>query len=199
MIASACYPNKYFGDADVIYDPDDLDHDLLILWGGEDISPALYGEPVVAARAGAKPSKRDEVELALANAAIDKGIPILGVCRGLQLLCAIGGGKLFQHVDNHIGKAHALIFNGQHLYTNSYHHQMVIPTDDMEVLAYTPCRSPFKVTTKKVKDEGDEPEVVFFPKLKALGVQGHPEWLPHSSDLTKLTKQLLREKLNVRL
>jgi len=198
-VASACYHERYFGEADAITDPDDLDHDLLILWGGEDISPSLYGDPCVASHAGSKPSRRDQIEVALANRAVELGIPILGVCRGHQLLGALNGNKLFQHVDNHIVSQHGIIYKGQVLVTNSCHHQMVIPNDDVEVLAYSPCRSRVKVTTKKIVDEGDEAEVVYYPKLKAIGVQGHPEWLPKDSDLTKLTKQLLEEKLNVRL
>lgn len=198
-IASALYDENYFGEADVVQLPDDLNHDLLILWGGEDISPYLYGEPVVAARAGASPSRRDELEMALIDEAIRKGIPILGICRGLQLLCAHQGGKLFQHVDNHAGASHGIVYKGEVFRTNSCHHQMVIPNDDMEVVAYTPVLSPYKITTRKIKDEGDEPEIVYFPKIKALGVQGHPEWLDQRSDLTRLTRHLLEEKLNVRL
>jgi gamma-glutamyl-gamma-aminobutyrate hydrolase PuuD len=198
-IASAYYPDNYFGAADAIFDPDDLDHDLLILWGGEDISPSLYGDPVVASHAGDKPSRRDAAEMALATRAVERGIPILGICRGHQLLGALNGNKLFQHVDNHIVGSHAIVYKGQILRTNSCHHQMVIPTDDMEVIAYAPCLSRIKITTKKIIDEGDEVEVAYFPKLKAIGVQGHPEWLPRDSDLTKLTIQLLQEKLGVSL
>jgi len=198
-IASAIYGDNYFGEADAVTLPDELDHDLLILWGGEDISPYLYGQPVVRSHAGPTPSRRDEVEMALIDTAIAKGIPILGVCRGLQILAAHQGAKLFQHVEKHTRGSHGLIYKGQVLTTNSCHHQMVIPNDDMEVVAYTPCLSPWKITTKEVKDEGDEPEVVYFPKIKALGVQGHPEWSAYDSDLTRLTIHLLEEKLNVRL
>jgi len=198
-IASAYYDDHYFGHADQVTDPDELDHDLLILWGGEDISPSLYGEPVVASHAGSRPSMRDETEMALAKRAVEMGIPILGVCRGHQLLGALNGNKLFQHVDNHIVTSHAIIYKGQILRTNSCHHQMVIPTDDMEVIAYAPCLSRIKTTTKKIIDEGDEVEIAYFPKLKALGVQGHPEWLPRTSDLTRITIELIQEQLGVSL
>jgi gamma-glutamyl-gamma-aminobutyrate hydrolase PuuD len=115
------------------------------------------------------------------------------------LLAAVSGGKLFQHVDNHVSYQHPLISKEHVLKTNSCHHQMVIPNDDMDVLAYTPCLSRIKVTTKQVVDEGDEAEIIHFPKIKALGVQGHPEWLPHEHDLNKLVLQLLNEKLGVKL
>lgn len=198
-IASAYYPDRFFGNAEMVIHPDDLDHDLLILWGGEDISPALYGEPNVASHAGSHPSKRDLTEMALAKRAVEMGTPILGICRGHQLLGALNGNKLYQHVDNHITHQHGIIYKGQVLTTNSCHHQMVIPNDDMEVVAFTPCLSRIKVTTKKVIDEGDEVEIAYYPKLKALGVQGHPEWSGRNSDLSRLTIQLLEEKLNVRL
>jgi len=81
-IASAYYDDHYFGHADQVTDPDELDHDLLILWGGEDISPSLYGEPVVASHAGSRPSMRDETEMALAKERLRWVFP--------SLVCAVG-------------------------------------------------------------------------------------------------------------
>lgn len=173
---------------------------LLFLWGGEDISPSLYGQAPVRARAGEKPSRRDEIEVNLAKAAIQEGIPILGICRGAQLMCALGGGSLYQHVDNH-GVNHWLNYKDHKVMSNSCHHQMMIPTEDMQVLATTECRSP-----KKWQDQEDcvivnepEPEIVYMPKHKALGVQGHPEWMDYDSEFVKLVRQLTGELLHVEI
>lgn len=198
MIVNAIFVDDTFGPARGIYDPSDLkDASLLILHGGEDISPSLYGDPVVMAHAGEEPSERDEIEVGLAKEAIRRGIPIFGICRGHQLLAALAGGKLYQHVENHITNNHPLIFEGKELLTNSCHHQMVIPNDDMDVLGYTPCRSRIKYTTHPIVDEGDEPEIIHFKTINAIGVQGHPEWLPKKHPLVEISKYLIRTKLGV--
>lgn len=169
--------------------------DLLALFGGEDISPSLYGQKPVATGASRIPSYRDSVERVVFQAAIEDDLPILGICRGAQLACSLLGGKLWQDVDRHEGCEHEVIVDGNSFTTNSYHHQMMIPTGDMTVIGYTPCRSPFKVGEKPVKDEGDEAEIVFHKKHRVLMIQGHPEWCPEEHDLSKLTNTLVRNLL----
>lgn len=72
--------------------------DGLILPGGQDISPHLYGEDP---RKGIKATspKRDEAEVALTEAFLTTGKPILGICRGLQLINAMFGGTLYQDLS----------------------------------------------------------------------------------------------------
>jgi putative glutamine amidotransferase len=69
--------------------------DALLLTGGGDIDPGAYGEaatvPLMSVDAG-----RDAAELAATRAALDAGLPILGICRGIQLLAVAGGGALHQ-------------------------------------------------------------------------------------------------------
>ena len=174
---------------------------LLVLWGGEDISPALYHQEPVHAHAGKVPSHRDKVEWNLLHAAVKEGIPILGICRGAQMLCAAGGGALYQHVENH-GTQHILhTTDGKEFMANSCHHQMMIPTEDMQVLAVTPCRSPKKWMDQSdpIISTEDEPEVVYFPKMKAIGVQGHPEWMSYESVFVKWIRQIIGELLHVEI
>ena len=75
--------------------------DGLLLAGGSDIDPATYGaEP--AAETGPVYPARDRFEIALARRALERDIPLLGVCRGMQLLNVAMGGTLLQHLDgNH--------------------------------------------------------------------------------------------------
>jgi gamma-glutamyl-gamma-aminobutyrate hydrolase PuuD len=197
VIASALYADRTFGLAQTVYAPMDLkDHKLLILHGGEDISPSLYGERASRAFAGNKPSKRDEAEVAIAQRAMELGMPILGICRGAQLMCALAGGRLWQHVTNHHGD-HTLDYKGHKVVGNSCHHQMMIPTMEMETLAYSDCLSPQKwgQDAEPYFDEEPEPEIVYMPNQKALAVQGHPEWLNSTHPFVKLVKQLVNEKL----
>lgn len=73
--------------------------DALLLTGGEDVDPQLYG-----ARAGrllrAVDGARDAFELALFQAARERGVPILGICRGLQLINVALGGTLWQDLPS---------------------------------------------------------------------------------------------------
>lgn len=205
MIASGHFPSSFrHGPAAInvskqVSSPKELkDAKLLILWGGEDISPSIYGQVPVRTYASPNPSRRDQIEINLAKAAMQEGIPILGICRGAQLLCALGGGALYQHVENH-GNMHTLIYKDQKIMGNSCHHQMMIPTPDMQVLAYTECLSPYKWLDQAdpIEAHGPEPEIVYMPKQKAIGVQGHPEWMDYDSQFVKLVRQLTGELLHV--
>jgi putative glutamine amidotransferase len=71
--------------------------DGLLLVGGPDIGPANYGAPSGPHTAGVRP-ERDAWELALLRAALDVDIPVLGVCRGMQLLNVVRGGTLCQDI-----------------------------------------------------------------------------------------------------
>src|SRR5262249_31605377 len=79
--------------------------DGLILAPGRDIEPHRYGQEQSPLLAATEP-QRDEFELALVPAALDRGIPILGMCRGIQILNVALGGTLFQDVSL-VDPAHA--------------------------------------------------------------------------------------------
>jgi anthranilate/para-aminobenzoate synthase component II len=189
--------------ADQVHSPPQLKgKKLLILLGGEDISPGIYKQDPVRTSAGKEPSRRDQIEINLVKAAIQEEIPMLGICRGAQLLCALGGGSLYQHVNNHVGRDHPVVVKGKEYWTNSCHHQMMIPTEDMQVLGYSPCLSPEKWLDQcdPVEVEEEEPELVYMPKMKALAVQGHPEWLSwYNHDYVQLIRNLTGELLHVEI
>lgn len=71
--------------------------DGLCLAGGADIDPAEYGEPR-RRDLGAVDAPRDHTELLLARWALERNLPVLGICRGLQLLNVAAGGTLYQHI-----------------------------------------------------------------------------------------------------
>jgi putative glutamine amidotransferase len=72
--------------------------DGLVLAGGADLDPKLYGATRHPETVGLRPD-RDRCELALARAALDRELPLLGVCRGMQVLNVVRGGDLAQHLD----------------------------------------------------------------------------------------------------
>jgi anthranilate synthase component 2/putative glutamine amidotransferase len=85
------------GDAEVL---DRLD--ALVLAGGADVDPARYGADR-SPRTGPAAGDRDEAELALLAAAVQRDLPVLAVCRGLQLLTVLRGGTLVQHLPDVVG------------------------------------------------------------------------------------------------
>jgi putative glutamine amidotransferase len=76
--------------------------DGLLLAGGSDIDPACYDAPRHPETVGTTP-ERDRSELALAGAAWELGMPLLGICRGMQLLNVARGGTLHQHLPDLVG------------------------------------------------------------------------------------------------
>jgi putative glutamine amidotransferase len=76
--------------------------DGLLLAGGADVDPERYGAEVAPETAGLRPD-RDDSELAFATAAAARDLPILGVCRGLQVMVVAAGGTLHQHVPHLVG------------------------------------------------------------------------------------------------
>ncbi|MEU0674217.1 gamma-glutamyl-gamma-aminobutyrate hydrolase family protein [Streptomyces sp. NPDC006172] len=74
--------------------------DGLVVAGGPDVDPVHYGAER-SPRCGPPAPERDAWELALIHAALAAGTPLLGICRGMQLLNVATGGTLVQHLDGH--------------------------------------------------------------------------------------------------
>ncbi|MFE0173066.1 gamma-glutamyl-gamma-aminobutyrate hydrolase family protein [Streptomyces sp. NPDC059002] len=75
--------------------------DGVVVAGGPDIEPARYGAEREK-RTGPPAQERDAWELALIEAALASGTPLLGICRGMQLLNVARGGTLVQHLEGHV-------------------------------------------------------------------------------------------------
>ena len=119
--------------------PDEFD--AVVLSGGGDVHPRRYGEGVDGSTE--IDEARDELELAVTERALRRGIPILGICRGFQVLNVAMGGTLLQHVDGHTAADAARrvthevrVASGTRLAdatgsgpirVNSWHHQAVTP------------------------------------------------------------------------
>ena len=201
-VASLLYRADRFGESETIFDPDDLDssHKLLIVHGGEDISPSIYGEKPCVTDATPEPSDRDLIEIATIKRAWELKIPVFGICRGAQLLCAMLGGSLYQDAPHHAGGQHWLILqDGTKLWTNSVHHQMMIPSKEGKVLAHAGKHKArrWKKDTW-VTEEIFEPEVVLYQDSRSLAIQGHPEWdYDRANGIYHYTRNLLRDLFKV--
>lgn len=86
--------------------------DALLLTGGGDVDPARYGEPARPETSGVDPD-RDQVELALLDACRDRALPVLGICRGCQLLNVAFGGSLVQELATVSERPH-LVLGSRH-------------------------------------------------------------------------------------
>ena len=160
----------------------------LVLTGGADVDPARYGREPAGAR-DTEPA-RDELEAQAWATAESRGLPVLGICRGLQAMNVLAGGTLLQHVDGHAGAgwghgpalthamrivpgtmlARVLVPGGggtRAVTVNSYHHQAVRAGD---------LAPRFAATAWASSPEGDLVEA--FESVSGpvrLAVQCHPE------------------------
>lgn len=175
--------------------------DLIIFTGGADINPMIYGQ-----KPGSLTSyypERDREELRDFYIGSKYKIPMLGICRGAQLLTALNGGLLIQHVNNHAGGRHLIkTYDFKEMATTSAHHQMMypynLPKDAYKLIAWSHQRSSSVYLGELDKpildmDSRLEPEIVYYYKYKSLCIQGHPEWMEHNSDLVRYTNTLVRK------
>ena len=128
--------------------------DGLLLSGGADVDPALYGAVPEPETIGIRPD-RDAGERALLAAATAAGLPVLGICRGMQLMVAVCGGRLHQHLPDvvgHDGHRPTVGVHGRHrvhtvpgsilagllgpvVTVRSYHHQGIADPGTLDVSA----------------------------------------------------------------
>lgn len=190
-------PFNLFDSVSYISTVEDLkEGHCLILWGGEDIGTRLYGQKPNKYTYQENASQRDKHETALVSRAVALNIPIIGVCRGAQLLCALTGGALAQHVEGH-GRSHAVCLHDEGdvwITCNSSHHQMMLPPDSAKVLATSHEVIGIGENNQATRhDRGIE--VVYFPTLNALGIQPHPEWSSCPVEFIDYCKRKIKEYL----
>lgn len=172
--------------------------DGLILAGGADVDPSRYGAEAHPETRGTVPD-RDDFEIALSRGALARRLPVLGICRGMQVLNVARGGTLTQHLPDDLGHEDhrrtigsfadadhdVLLADGslaaraageaRHA-TKSHHHQGVARLGEGWV-----------VTGRATLDE--LPEAIEDPSCGfALGVQWHPEADPGSSVIASLVR-----------
>lgn len=154
--------------------------DLVVIVGGEDVHPDFYGGDLDYLGAGNHRAAADEAQLAAVSLSADLGIPVLGICRGHQIVNIAFGGDLIQHLDD--TDRHRVIGKGESTFTRhtvdvsrgalrgairpgeevqSSHHQAV-------------ARLGRGFTTAASSDDGIV-EAIAHDDLPILGVQWHPE------------------------
>lgn len=189
---------------------------LILFTGGADVSPHLYGEEPHR-RTYSNP-ERDAAEEMIFKAAKENGIPMAGICRGSQFLCVMAGGKLVQDLTGHAGIRHpiTIVESGEEVVVTSTHHQMQYPfdldEDEYEVVAHstTQLSREYWFDDNRVvsREEASpllalEPDIVYYPKIKALAAQYHPEMMGTESEgfnlFGRLVEKYLQEEITSRV
>jgi len=168
--------------------------DGLLITGGNDIYPAWYGEEYDSARCDPPDMFRDTLEMKLLEEAIDKKIPVLGICRGLQMINVYFGGSLYfdlptdlgDHISHRLDDTYeclheVIIEDDSPFFTlfgqetsNSNHHQGIkILGEHLIVIGRTEDSLVESITLKNNT------------KQFLLGVQWHPERMGFSKPLSK--------------
>jgi putative glutamine amidotransferase len=176
--------------------------DGLILTGGADVNPTLYGEKPYSALGNLMP-RRDEFDKILLEGAIDKKIPVLGICRGHQFINVLNGGTLYQDIpsmtssvvkhrvpSNEIG-AHAIHVKkdtwlhkilGDNAVVNSFHHQAIKKLAPGSVISAT-TKDGMIESVERINGDG----------TFCIGIQWHPERMfKKNESMRKLLKEFIK-------
>ena len=154
--------------------------DALILTGGPDIAATVYGQ--VPHPTNDRPRHlRDEFELAVYRSARAAGAPVLGVCRGLQIMAVAEGGTLVQHLPevtglNHRERPGSFTEHGAHFSPGSLAHRLLGDRMTVNSSHHQAVDRPGRLTISGRAEDGtveacEDPSAAF-----VLGVQWHPEY-----------------------
>jgi len=158
------------------------DADLVVFTGGEDVSPELFNEPKHPKAYNSL--ARDKEETLQFIRAKGLGKKCIGICRGSQFLCIQAGGQLVQHQSNKYSVHPIQTYDNKEFKITSTHHQAQVPyflkPEQYKMIAWTKGLSDFHENGWQQEIElleAMEAEIVYYPEIKALGIQGHPEWM----------------------
>jgi len=180
--------------------------DGILLSGGVDVDPYIYGEKPIPNMGRIDPD-RDKFEIALTREALKREVPILAICRGIQVLNVAAGGTLYQDIQSQVPGAikhrwytssgldvppsyptHTVkvkvgsklykIFGKEQLRVNSFHHQAVKDVAER-----------FKATAWA--EDGIIEAIEYTGECFIMGVQWHPEWMIES-EMIKLFQEFTK-------
>lgn len=158
--------------------------DLVQFLGGGDVNPYLYYQTPHPFTKDVC-TDRDRYEILIYKRALEKNIPMTGICRGGQFLNVLNKGSLWQHVDNHNMGKHRItdLLWGKYndIMVSSTHHQMMQPHKDAKIIAIAKNRSTFKEkhisgSIYRCEDITVDCEILYYEETNCLCFQPHPEY-----------------------
>ena len=178
---------------------ENIDFDALVISGGIDISPSVYGKKTEIAKTD---PKRDAMEMKLLDNALKKNLPVLGICRGMQMINVFCGGTL--HLEIH------------ELDLNRPHPKTPLPKKRIFIDRHTKLREILKVEECIVNalhhqaieknapgfetaahDENGIIQAIEHKDMRfVIGVQWHPEFLPYSPIQRRIFKAFVKNLYN---
>ncbi len=166
----------------------------ILLSGGGDIAPSLTGDKPNDRKQGQISRARDSFELELVKKAAERDMPILGICRGMQVIGAAFGSHIIQHMEGHMqtlpkdNVAHDItidknsllyrITGKENMAVNSFHHQAV--------------GEGFAGRVSAVAGDGCIEALELVDKSFVFGVQWHPEHLLDREENIKIFKEFIK-------
>ncbi|MDO4789443.1 MAG: membrane dipeptidase [Porphyromonas sp.] len=189
----APYIIPYSNDTEATVQAVERCHGILVT-GGADAHPLWYGEEPHP-KLGAADWVKDGFDMAVIITALERGIPLLGICRGMQLLNVVLGGSIIQDIPSarkdeegvlHIQTSHrsepwhtvriernsrlfSIFGEQENIYVNSFHHQAV-------------CKPGKSVYVSATASDGIIEAIDTYPEHNAIGVQWHPEAMVSEGD-----------------
>lgn len=167
----------------------------LILPGGSDINPSIYGKENYKSFVSQYSIKRDINETKEYKDAVKEGRPIFGICRGMQLMSALNGLTLIQdmqHGGSHMINVLDPVSNSysNEILVNNAHHQCVwtenkLEGDNYKVYGYCSLSQYHDYQENEEIICTIEPEIIHFPEVKGIATQFHPEWMDYDTYYNK--------------
>lgn len=164
----------------------------MILTGGSDVNPILYTDDAIHPQVYGVDALRDSVEWRALEIAEKQGIPVLGICRGSQIMTVFKDGTLVQHLGTHHrggehvvhaaakGRTFRRAINAREMNVVSLHHQCVLDPGELLIAAYSHDGIPEAVESRDGKWLGCQfhPEIAAFDNSRAYSIF---QWIVRAS------------------
>ena len=175
---------------------------LVQFCGGDDVNPFLYKDSSPQGYCRFNYS-RDLLEMEVWRIALRNNIPMTGICRGMQFINVMNGGRMLHHITNHaLAGQHSFVLSktGECFPVTSTHHQMAVPSELGYVVGETPRQySKYYLGEWDEEERWSENEVesLWFPETSSFGVQFHPEKMYYKTRAYQFYQEAVKDLIEL--